>query len=146
MDDLHGGAKTCVTTGNASLSLCNIDEKGDTPVNTAPLSAEAQKRADKDAEEKSKPDYSSFDIVKAAQYGALERVVELVDEKGKPTMHIFLYFSASWIYILSVRIALWDSILILEIFKVMMLTKEMMKTSHYCTGRPLIIGKRLQNS
>lgn len=82
MDDLHGGAKTCVTTGNASLSLCNIDEKGDTPVNTAPLSAEAQKRADKDAEEKSKPDYSSFDIVKAAQYGALERVVELVDEKG----------------------------------------------------------------
>ena len=143
MDDLHGGAKTCVTTGNASLSLCNIDEKGDTPVNTAPLSAEAQKRADKDAEEKSKPDYSSFDIVKAAQYGALERVVELVDEKGKPTMHIFLYFSASCI---SVRIALWDGILILEIFKVMMLTKEMMKTSHYCTGRPLIIGKKLLNS
>ena len=112
MDDLHGGAKTCVTTGNASLSLCNIDEKGDTPVNTAPLSAEAQKRADKDAEEKSRPDYSSFDIVKAAQYGALERVVELVDEKGKPTMHIFL-FSSSWI--LSVRIALWDSIPLLEI-------------------------------
>ena len=92
MDDLHGGAKTCVTTGNASLSLCNIDEKGDTPVNTAPLSAEAQKRADKEAEEKSKPDYSSFDIVKAAQYGALERVVELVDEKGKPIIDIFYFY------------------------------------------------------
>ena len=47
---------------------------------------------------------------------------------------------------LGVRIALWDSMLLFEIFKVMMLTKEMMKTSHYCTGRPLIIGKKLLNS
>ena len=77
-----GGAKTCVTTGNASLSLCNVDETGDGPVNTAPMSSEAQKQAEKDAEEKAKPDYSTFDIVKATQYGALERVVELVDEKG----------------------------------------------------------------
>ena len=77
------GAKTCVTTGNASLSLCNVDEKGDNPVNKAPMSAEAHKRAEKEAEEKAKTDYSSFDIVKATQYGALERVVELVDEKSK---------------------------------------------------------------
>lgn len=80
--DSCGGGKTCVTTGNASLSLCNVDEKGDYPVNVAPVSAEAQKRAEKEAEEKTKADYSSFDIVKAAQYGALERVVELIDEKG----------------------------------------------------------------
>ena len=77
------GAKTCATTGNASLSLCNVDEKGDNPVNTAPMSAEAQKKAEKESEEKLKQDYSSFDIVKATQYGAYERVVELVDEKGK---------------------------------------------------------------
>ena len=81
--DSFAGAKTCVTTGNASLSLCNVDEKGDNPVNIAPISAEAQKKAEKEAEDKAKADYSSFDIVKAAQYGALERVVELIDEKGK---------------------------------------------------------------
>ena len=47
------------------------------------MSAEAQKKAEKESEEKQKQDYSSFDIVKATQYGAYERVVELVDEKGK---------------------------------------------------------------
>ena len=77
-----GGAKTCVTTGNASLSLCNVDEK-EPPVNVAPMSAEAQKQVEKDLQENAKQDYSSFDIVKATQYGALERVVELVDEKGR---------------------------------------------------------------
>ena len=85
-----GGAKTCATTGNASLSLCNVDEKGDNPVNVAPISAEAQKKAEKEAEEKLKQDYSSFDIVKATQYGAYERVVELVDEKGKWTRTPYL--------------------------------------------------------
>ena len=47
------------------------------------MSAEAQKQAEKDLQENAKQDYSSFDIVKATQYGALERVVELVDEKGR---------------------------------------------------------------
>ena len=82
-NDKCGGAKTCATTGNASLSLCNVDGKGDNPVNVAPMSAEAQRKAEKEAEEKLKEDCSSFDIVKATQYGAYDRVVELVDEKGK---------------------------------------------------------------
>ena len=65
-----GGA--CGQTGNAAL-YSSIEEKGDEVMTSEPAPAAATL-----PEVKAGPDFSTFDIVKATQYGAFDRVRHLV--------------------------------------------------------------------
>lgn len=78
---IQGMAEACTTTGNPAMYCMEPDTSimqsptsllsgsGPPPVNQEPVTPQ-------------KPDTNTFDIVKATQYGAIERVVELIDDRG----------------------------------------------------------------
>ena len=73
-----GGA--CGQTGNAAL-YSGVEENGDEVMTSEPAPAAATL-----PEVKAGPDFSTFDIVKATQYGAFDRVRHLVQVEVHSTL------------------------------------------------------------
>lgn len=84
--------QTCVTTGNPAMYCVENDSSSanllspsspsssSLPVSQEPKEEKLEKSAKKKEDEK--PDFSNFDIVKATQYGAGDRVRILIEEQG----------------------------------------------------------------
>ena len=79
-----GGA--CGQTGNAAL-YSSIEEKGDEVMTSEPAPVAATL-----PEVKAGPDFSTFDIVKATQYGAFDRVRHLVQVEVPSTFTSYYTF------------------------------------------------------